>query len=305
MMPDVSIIIPTFKRPKMLKDALNSVFAQKSVGVTVEIVVMDNDPKASARETVMGLHAKNGWTLVYGHEPARGVASVRNTALKLAKAKLVMFLDDDQTVAPGWLQLLLQVQAQTGADLVFGPVHGKIAGDVPHKTYIQDRFSRFGPTQSGLINKYYGCSNSLIKRDRFFKDMPVFDPQTNETGGEDDVLFSTVQRQGARIAWAAEAFVYEDIPPARATLAYAMTKAFAFGQGPTQTAWQHRDLPQVAYWMGVGLGQTLVYGLATLLYWPLNRKKHVRMLDKTIGGLGKILWTDRFQPRFYGTASAL
>ncbi len=304
MKPDISVIIPTFKRPQQVQMAIKSVLLQKDVQALVEIVVVDNDPDASAKAVVQGMECGKRWTIVYGHEPEPGVATVRNTALRLAQAKRIVFLDDDQTAAPGWLKAIMEVQAQTNADLVFGPVKGRIAADVPHKSYIEERFSAFGPAESGLIDKYYGCCNSMLKRGKFFSDMPVFNPITNETGGEDDELYSTVQRQGGVIAWAAEALVYEEIPPQRATVAYSISKAFAFGQGPTQVAWQHRDLAKVAYWMGVGLGQFLVYGSASLIYRPFNAEKHVRMLDKAIGGLGKILWTDRFQPRFYG-ASAL
>ncbi|PHS26459.1 MAG: family 2 glycosyl transferase [Robiginitomaculum sp.] len=304
MTPDVSVVIPTFKRPEQVKLAVNSVLLQEGVQALVEIVVLDNDPKASAREVVAHMSKTSRWPIVYGHEPEPGVATARNTALRIAKAKIIMFIDDDQTAAPGWMKSMLAVQAKTNADLVFGPVQGRIENDVPHKAYIEARFSATGPAQSGIINDYYGCCNSMLKRARFFLDAPVFNPATNETGGEDDELYSKVLYDGGTIAWAADALVYEEIPPVRATVSYSISKAFAFGQGPTQTAWQHRDFPKLAYWMAVGLGQFFVYGLLCAFYWPINKEKHVIMLDKMVQGLGKMLWTDRFQPRFYG-ASAL
>ncbi len=304
MTPDVSVIIPTFRRPDRIKRALNSVLAQK-VQALVEIIVLDNDPDASARDMVRSLAAGTRWPIIYGHEPSPGVANARNAALKLARSKLIVFLDDDETAASdNWLEALLDVQAQTGADLVFGPVQGRVEDDVPHKTYIEERFTRIGPEQSGVIETYYGCGNSLLKRAKFFSNAPIFDPAMNEIGGEDDALFSKALADGAKVAWAANALVYEEILPERATLTYSLTKAFAFGQGPTQTCWQHRKIFGVAYWMVVGLGQFCVFGGLYALRWVVRAKPKPELLDRAAQGLGKLLWFKGLEPRFYG-ASAL
>ncbi len=304
MRPDVCVVIPTFRRPDRLKRALNSVLLQEGVQALVEVVVLDNDPEASARQTVEALAGQTRWPVIYGHEPEPGVANARNAALRLTRARLIAFLDDDEYATPGWLQALLEIRERTNADLVFGPVQGRVDGKHPHKSYIEARFSRTGPAQSGRIDAYHGCGNSLLKRGRFFSDPPLFDPASNETGGEDDALFSKARADGAIIAWAAEALVYEDIPPERATLSYAMAKAFAFGQGPTQTCWQHRKLLGVLYWMAVGLGQFTVYGALYALRRLLRAKDQPQMLDRAAQGLGKMLWFKGLEPRFYG-ASAL
>ncbi len=304
MKPDVSVVIPTFRRPDRIKRAVNSVLAQK-IHALVEIVVLDNDPDASARDMVRSLAAGIRWPIVYGHEPEPGVANARNAAMKLAQAKLIVFLDDDETAASeNWLENLLDVQAQTGADLVFGPVQGRVEGNVPHKAYIEARFTREGPEQSGLIDTYYGCGNSLLKRAKFFSDSPIFDPAMNEIGGEDDALFSKALADGAKIAWAASALVYEEILPERATLSYSLSKAFAFGQGPSQTCWQRRKIFGVIYWMAVGLGQFCVFGGLYALRWVVRAKKRPELLDRAAQGLGKLLWFKGLEPRFYG-ASAL
>ena len=303
MTPDVCVVIPTFRRPDRLKQALNSVLLQEGVQALVEIVVLDNDPQASARPAIEALAGQTRWPVIYGHEPEPGVANARNAALRLTRARLIAFLDDDEYATPGWLQALLRVRDDTNADLVFGPVQGRLEGDAPHKRYIEARFTRSGPAQSGLIDSYYGCGNSLLKRGRFFSDPPLFDPASNEIGGEDDALFSRARADGAIIAWAADALVYEDIPPQRATLSYAMAKAFAFGQGPTQTCWQHRKLLGVAYWMAVGLGQFCLYGTLYLLRRLLRARGQPEMLDRAAQGLGKMLWFKGLEPRFYGAAA--
>jgi len=303
MRPDVCVVIPTFRRPEGVRRALSSVFLQDGVQALVEIVVLDNDPDASARQTVKALAAGARWPVIYGHEPEPGVANARNAALRLTKARLIAFLDDDEYATPGWLEGLLDTRECTNADLVFGPVQGRLDGKTPHRRYIEARFSRTGPAQSGCIEDYHGCGNSLLKRDRFFSDPPLFDPANNEIGGEDDALFSKAKADGAVIAWAAQALVYEDIPPERATLTYAMAKAFAFGQGPTQTCWQHRKVLGVLYWMAVGLGQASVFGALYALRRLAGAKGQPEMLDRAAQGLGKLLWFKGLEPRFYGAAA--
>jgi glycosyltransferase involved in cell wall biosynthesis len=50
---DVSVIIPTFHREKQLLEAIGS--AQRQGGVTLEIIVVDDSPDASARDAVAAL----------------------------------------------------------------------------------------------------------------------------------------------------------------------------------------------------------------------------------------------------------
>lgn len=50
MSADFSVVIPTFRRPKELKDALASVLSQ--IGVTLEVFVIDDSPEGSAKGVV-------------------------------------------------------------------------------------------------------------------------------------------------------------------------------------------------------------------------------------------------------------
>ncbi len=303
MKPAVSIVIPTFRRPDRIIKTITSALEQTGIDELVEIIVLDNDPEASAKYPVMQLtKSETRWPVIYGHEPAPGVANARNAALKLAQGDLIAFLDDDQYATAHWLQEMIAVQRQTKADIVFGPVQGRTHDDIPHKDYIERSFSNSGPEHSGIITHFYGCGNSLFSRKRFFNEYLVFNPSTNETGGEDCELFCRVEQEGAVFAWAASALVFEEIPPDRANLRYNFIKAFSFGQGPTQTAWQQRNLGRVAYWMAVGLAQAIVYGTLSIPLWLFRSAKRADMTDRAAQGLGKLLWFKGFEPRFYGAS---
>jgi glycosyltransferase involved in cell wall biosynthesis len=123
MTPAVSIIIPTFRRPARALVAARSALAQ-TCSLAFEIVLVDNDPAGSA----MGpLRALTDPRITVVHEPGAGVANARNAGLRVARADIIAFLDDDEIAPPAWLGALLRVQKLSGADVVFGPVRTKLS----------------------------------------------------------------------------------------------------------------------------------------------------------------------------------
>ena len=114
-----------------------------------------------------------------------------------------------------------------------------------------------------------------------------------------------MKREGARFAWAAEAFLWEDPTPERLSLAYTIPRAFAYGQGPTSACAiaEPPDRLGVAKWMIVGLAQSLVFGPVALVKWLMARDDRAQALDRAARGLGKLLWWGPFKIRFYGRAA--
>ncbi|KAK0354793.1 hypothetical protein LTR94_011255 [Friedmanniomyces endolithicus] len=229
----------------MLERALRSVFAQVgSLDRIAAVVVADNDPDGSAAALIDRLRAEAPVSLTYAHAPVPGVATARNVGLAATDAPLIAFLDDDEAASPGWLAALLQAQAQTGADVLFGPIRGRVPEGTGWTTaYLERFFGRDGSTQTGLTDQIHGCGNSLMVRATALPGDAPFDTAMNETGGEDDRLFTALQARGGRFGWAADAWVDEFAPPDRATLNYALLRAFAYGQSPSQMAAARRDWP--------------------------------------------------------------
>lgn len=299
---DVSVVIPTLRRPAELERALRSVFAQTGVGGRLaSVVIADNDPAASAEETVRRLRAESPVELVWRHVPRPGVATARNAALAETDAPLIAFLDDDEVASTGWLAALLDAQATTGADVLFGPIQGR-APDAKAwlRPYLERFFGRNGPETSGLIDHSFGCGNSLMIRRTALPGSAPFDVSADQSGGEDDALFAALAARGGRFGWAAEAWVEEYAPAHRATLSYALARAFAYGQGPSQTAAKARDWPAVARWMGVGAAQAAVFGLAALGLTLIASPRRADMLDRAARGVGKLFWFKGLEPHFYG-----
>lgn len=302
MSADVAVIIPTLRRPESLERALLSVLAQIGVSDRLkEIVVVDNDPLASSRDLTARLASEASVVILWRHAPRPGVATARNEGLAATAAPLIAFLDDDEAAAPGWLAALLEAQSQTGADAVFGPIRGRVPPQVGWtRPYLERFFGRAGPADTRLIDIPHGCGNSLLVRATALPGVAPFSSAADQSGGEDDILFAGLKARGGRFGWAADAWVEEFAPPHRATLRYALTRAFAYGQGPSQTAAAARDWTMVARWMIIGAGQAVVWGVAALAMSLMVDPRRAEMLDRSARGLGKVFWMKGLEPRFYG-----
>jgi succinoglycan biosynthesis protein ExoM len=278
----ISVLIPTLRRPQGLERALRSVFEQDGAAELVQdIVVVDNAPEGSARRFVDRLRRASPVPLLYVHEPVPGVATARNSGLAACHAPYVAFLDDDEEAPPDWLARLFRIHLETRADVTFGPVRAVLAKDHP---WAQDHlvrfFSRIGPETSGPTETVYGCGNSLMTRATALAAAAPFDTGHDEVGGEDDHLFARIRADGGAFAWAADAYVLEHVPEHRANLAYALRRAFSYGQTPARMCADRRDLAGLARWVAVGVAQTLVYGAAALALWALKRPDRAPMADR-------------------------
>jgi hypothetical protein len=215
-MINVSIVIPTYRRPELLAATLASCLAQQGIeDQRIEIVVVDNDPAQSARSTVDAAAARSGGIhLRYTAEPRPGISHARNTGVAQAAGRYVAFIDDDEEAAPGWLAAFLQTIRRTGADLAVGPVYPRFAAGAD--AYVRQTYTRDAQVPSGTpLERWGGIGNSLLDKERCFAGTSEpFDPRFGLSGGEDALFLHQLRRRGGTIVWCADAAVRESIPAA-------------------------------------------------------------------------------------------
>ena len=301
----VSVILPTFRRPEGLRAALGSLMAQSRQ--PDEIIVVDNDPAGSASTGVANAKAVARCKVVYVHEPRAGVANARNAGWAAASGRYIAFLDDDEIASGGWLEALLATAQALPADIVFGPLRGEALGAPTglRASLAQRLYSRPGAKSDERLDAPYGCGNSLVDRDAFTLGETPFDPRMNVSGGEDDLFFAELARQGARFGWSAKAHAVETVDARRTSWRYLLARSFAFGQGATQSAANARPRRWVgiAFWMTVGLGQLVAYGAMAAITSLTRSASAASWLDRAVQGAGKLFWVEAFEPRFYGEAA--
>ncbi len=112
-MADISVVIPTRDRWRLLRSALQSALAQSSV--SVEVVVVDDGSQDETPERLVQFDDPR--VRVFRHEASRGVAAARNVGIQHARASWIAFLDDDDLWSPEKLER--QLRAATDGDATF------------------------------------------------------------------------------------------------------------------------------------------------------------------------------------------
>jgi len=117
---DVSVVIATFRRERLVLEAISSACSQR--GVDLEIIVVDDSPEGGAGE---GVRSMSDPRIRYVHRavPSGGrPGAVRNDGVALARAPLLHFLDDDDRLFEGSLHDLAVAMRTTGRAMAFGRV---------------------------------------------------------------------------------------------------------------------------------------------------------------------------------------
>ncbi len=161
--PDISVVIPTFRRPALVVEAVESALAQE--GVTVEVRVVDDSPEGSARAPVEGIGDAR---VVYRHrdEPTGGNPSrVRNDGVSLARGRFVHFLDDDDRVAPGAYR---DIVARFASRPRVGVVYGRVEpfGDDP-VAVARERRGFAHAARSARVYERLGSSKLVVANQLF------------------------------------------------------------------------------------------------------------------------------------------
>lgn len=128
--PHVSVIIPTFGRPRSCLKALSSALEQRAEA-PYEVLVVDNACDADLRSCVDGLAARANGRVVYVAEPAVGLHNARHAAVKHAQGEILAFIDDDVLVAAGWLQAVSDAFVRDDIWMVCGPIRPAYEVDPP------------------------------------------------------------------------------------------------------------------------------------------------------------------------------
>jgi succinoglycan biosynthesis protein ExoM len=289
----LTIAIPTYRRPAMLGQCIDSLLPQIEDGV--EILVVDNDPAGSAKDQVESYgHA----ALRFAHEARPGVVQARNRAVADSRGAYLAFIDDDEIARSGWIAALLR-HAEMGLAASFGMVVPKYLGSVAPglQTLLDDLYTRDlkRPADADISGNWIhvGTGNSLFQKQICFTTPDPFAAKLNGTGGEDVWLVKSLVERGIRIHWNPAAVVEEQIPPDRSTLAYVRERKFRHGQqriimmrgsgGPKGWA-------KAGIWMGVGAVQYGLHGGQALALKLTGRPGWRGQSVRASGGLGKLLW---------------
>ncbi len=166
MTPDVSVVVPTFRRPALVVEAVRSALAQADDGVRVEVRVLDDSPEGSAREPVQALGDARVHYVRRDVPTGGNPATVRNEGWPLTAGRYLHFLDDDDRVAPGAYRALLDaLDAHPDQGVAFGRVapFGDDAAVLARQTTYFEDAARRARVAARLRSRRWMVANMLFR----------------------------------------------------------------------------------------------------------------------------------------------
>jgi glycosyltransferase involved in cell wall biosynthesis len=166
--PVVSAVIPTRRRPELVKRAVASALAQTLRDIEVLVVV--DGPDETTKATLASF-SDNRLRVLELPEPVGG-SEARNIGVKNALGKWIAFLDDDDE----WLPEKLQRQVAAGSASRFAQpvVLGRFLGRSARGEFI---WPRRAPRADEQISEYLFCRNGLLRGEGQFQTSVVLAPR--------------------------------------------------------------------------------------------------------------------------------
>lgn len=144
-----SVIIPVYNAGKYLSDCLDSVLNQKFDGET-EIIAVDDGSGDGSLELLKKYAAKDSRIQVFSqHRQGQSVA--RNFALGKATGDYLIFVDADDELLPGSLNLFAEAIARHGADIAVGEISLK---NISRIKDISESFKHIDSNEAVAITFY-------------------------------------------------------------------------------------------------------------------------------------------------------
>jgi glycosyltransferase involved in cell wall biosynthesis len=161
---DISVVTPTRDKRALLERTLASLAAQDLPQETYEVVVVD-DGSTDETPRFLAAHAPgHGFRWVRLKEN-RGRAAARNRGLERSTGALVVFLDDDMELAPGFLRAHRDFHHNRGPAVGVGNVinHPEVTA-APIDRYMSTRGAQKIQDRGPLPWRYFTTNNSSVMK---------------------------------------------------------------------------------------------------------------------------------------------
>lgn len=218
--PDVSVVVPTWRRPTLLERCLEALVRQTLAPRRYEIVVCDDGPDEPTRslvERIADAHRGRGLQLRYLPVTAtQGPAGARNAGWRHARAQIIAFTDDDTIADPRWLEVGLAALAG-GACAAAGAIV------VP----LPERPTDYEADASGLERAEFATANAFVTRAALTA-VNGFDERFTSAWREDSDLQFSLLSVGGRLVNAPHALVVHPVRPARWGVSVSQQRKSAF-----------------------------------------------------------------------------
>jgi len=212
---DASVIIPAYNRRRRLEGTLRALESLDYPREAFEVILVDDGSEDDTGRFFQRQEYPFRFRCLR-HEVNRGRSAARNSGVRKARGRVVIFLDDDMRAVPDLLKEHLRHHRDDPRTVVLGNV--RRAPEVPATALIRYLDSR-GVHKLGagepIPFRYFSAGNVSMDRG-FLVRAGLFDERFRSFGGEDLELGYRLSRNGARFIFSPGALThrldYRDIP---------------------------------------------------------------------------------------------
>jgi glycosyltransferase involved in cell wall biosynthesis len=160
----ISVVTPTHNKAALLSRTLASLAEQDLPSEAFEVVVVDDGSTDGTAAFLESYRTGHGFTWVR-QEANRGRAAARNLGLSRASGDLVVFLDDDMELVPGFLRAHREFhQGNAGAAGIGNVVNHPEVSVAPIDRYMSTRGAQKIKDRGPLPWKYFSTNNVSVMR---------------------------------------------------------------------------------------------------------------------------------------------
>ncbi|MGE0172618.1 MAG: glycosyltransferase family 2 protein [Oligoflexales bacterium] len=200
---DVSVVIPTFRRPDLLGRCLDAIAGQTLNRARFEVIVVDDEGSKLTRQLVDSRSFQYART-----EKNSGPAAARNVGWKIAQGDIIAFTDDDTVPDRDWL--ISGFSAVTSEVIA---VWGKVVVPVPDRPRDYER-EQARLSQAGFVTANCFCRKAALI------EIGGFDEKYRLAWREDSALYFDLLKleeskggTGRKVVYNAAAIVVHPIKP--------------------------------------------------------------------------------------------
>ncbi|WP_413162531.1 glycosyltransferase family 2 protein [Capilliphycus salinus ALCB114379] len=170
---DVSVIIPTYNRLPMLKEALQSVFSQDFNG-SIEVIVVDDNSSDGTAEFITQQYAE---VHLIKLEKNVGCPAARNRGIKVARGKYIAPLDSDDFWEKNYLETQINTLAQKEKSFAVSDLLFWNAIKNAKKVRLQrpDLNKYNSPLHHLLVGSFIYTPSSVVFPKQLFSEIGYFD----------------------------------------------------------------------------------------------------------------------------------